>query len=228
MKAKGSNFNSQRGFSLVELLIVIMIIGIMGAIIGLSFRAPKLYNAENQALRLIDLIREAQQSSLTQKNTMRVEINATRRVIRLINENTATTAGDDVLVKSFPYTPLNASTGDNSVFFGVTPTNMTTTPVEVVPIDPIAFANSTHPLSLGEQVATLRFRKDSAVLSAGSNAIGTGAIPTGATIYVWTRRASEINNVAEVLRAVTVSGSSGSTKLWKCGVINNQCTTWTK
>lgn len=228
MKAKGSNFNSQRGFSLVELIIVIMIMVIMGTIVGMSFRAPKLYNAENQALKLIDLMREAQQRSLTEKSVMRVEINATQRVISLINENAAGNAGDDVLIKSFVYTPPNAYTSDNNVFFGVTPTNMTTTPVEAVPILPIAFTNSTHPLSLGNQVATLRFRRDNVVLNAGNNAIGTGATPTGATIYVWTRRATQANNVAEVLRAVTVFGSSGLTKLWKCGVINNQCTTWTK
>ena len=52
---------------MVEILVVVVLIGIISAIVAGSLRAPKLYNAENQALSLIDLMREAQQRALTQK-----------------------------------------------------------------------------------------------------------------------------------------------------------------
>ena len=108
---------------------------------------------------------------------------------------------------------------------------MTATPVETIPVLPVAFANSTHPLSLGNQVVTMRFRSNGTVENAGNDAIGTGATPTGATIYVWTKSETDTSanpTVASVLRAVTVLGSSGLTRMWKCGIVNNQCSNWTK
>lgn len=209
---------------MVEMVVVLVIIGIMSAIVGSTLIAPRLYAAEDQTLKLIDLMREAQQRSLTQKTTMRVEINSTRRVIRLINENVRTNAGDDTILKTVPYV-------SDDVFIGVTPTNMTTTPVETVPILPVAFANGTHPLNLGNQVVTMRYRSNGTVENAGTDAIGTNATATGATVYVWTKRPSDTSanpTVANVLRATTVFGSSGLTRLWKCAIANNQCSNWTK
>lgn len=221
---KGSKHQSQRGVSMIEMVVVLVIIGIMSAIVGSALIAPKLYAAEDQTLKLIDLMREAQQRSFTQKTTMRVEINATRRAIRLIDEKAAANASDDTVINTVPYV-------SNDVFLGVTPGNMTATPTETVPILPVTLSNSTHPLSLGNQVVTMRFRSNGTVENAGNDAIGTGAIPTGATVYVWTKRTSDTSptpTVANVLRAATVFGSSGLTRLWKCGIVNNQCTTWTK
>ncbi len=235
MKTKGSKYQSQRGFSMVEMIIVLVIIGIMSAIVGSALIAPRLYAAEDQTLKLIDLMREAQQRSLTQKTTVRVEINSTRRVIRLITENEpadanndgipdARTPNNDTILKTVPYV-------SNDVFIGITPSNMTATPTETIPIPPVAFANGTHPLNLGNQVVTMRFRSNGTVENAGNDAIGTNATATGATVYVWTRRPSDTSptpTAAYVLRAATVFGSSGLTRLWKCGIVNNQCTTWTK
>ncbi len=220
-----TRFNqSEQGYSLVEMLIVVAIIGILSAVTVMSLSATKKYNAENQALTLLDFMREAQQRALSQKKTMRVVINSSDRNINLINENDAATANDDTIIKSATFV-------DNNMFIGVVPTNTTTSPVELSPVAPIVFANSIHPQSLGDVVATMRFRSNGMVLNTGNDAIGSLAIPTGATVYVWTRRDSDTSanpTEADILRAVTVLGSSGSTKLWKCGVIANQCTTWTR
>jgi len=235
MKQKKRFNQSERGVSMVEILVVVVIIGILSAITAMSLRTPPKYNAENQAFTLTDMMREAQQRSLSQKKTMRVVINSSDRVISLINENEpadanndgvndAPTANNDTVIKTATFT-------DNNMSIGVVPTNMTASPVELSPVTPIVFANSIHPLSLGDVVATMRFRSNGTVLNAGNDAIGTGATPTGATIYVWTKRDSDTSanpTEADILRAVTVLGSSGSTKLWKCGVANNQCTTWTR
>ncbi len=234
MKLKKHTNQSEQGISIIEMVIVVAIIGILSAITITTLGARK-YNAENQALTLIDFMREAQQRALSQKKTMRVVINSSDRVINLINENEpadanndgindAPTAANDTIIKS-------ARFADNNMFIGVVPTNMTTSPVELAPVAPIVFANSIHPLSLGDVVATMRFRSNGTVLNTGNDAIGTGATPTGATLYVWTRRDSDTSPTpteADILRSVTVLGSSGSTKLWKCGVINNQCATWTR
>lgn len=235
MKQKGSFSKSEQGISIVEIVFVLLLIGVISAIVAGTLRAPRLYAAENQALGLIDMMREAQQRALTQKKTMRVEINATQRFVRLINENEpidanndgvddAPTANNDLIVKTLPYT-------DSNVFIAVTPTNMSAVPTETTPVTPAALSTSTHPLSVGNQVVTMRFRSNGTVLNAGSNAIGTNSIPTGATVYVWSKKDSDTSlnpTIANVLRAVTVSGSSGLARLWKCGVTTSGCTTWTR
>ncbi len=228
MKRKRAFSKAEQGISIVELLVVVLIVGIMSAFLIVSFRSYKLYNADNQALRMIDLMREAQQRALSQHETMRIEINSTGRLIRLINENAPGTATDDAVIGTINYASVNYA---DNVFVGITPTNMTSTPTEASPIVPVTFTTSNHPLSLGSQVATLRFMSNGTVRNAGTDAIGTGSVATGATVYVWSKRDSDTSanpTVANVLRAVTVIGTSGSPKLWKCAVVNNQCTTWTR
>ena len=223
MKRKRAFAKAEQGISLVELLVVVLIVGIMSAFLIASFSSYKLYNADNQALRMIDLMHEAQQRALSQHETMRLEINSTGRLIRLINENTPGTANDDVVIGTVNYS--------DNVYVGTTPTNMTATPTEASPIVPVTFTTSSHPLSLGNQVATLRFMSNGTVRNSGTDAIGTGSIATGATVFVWSKRDSDTSanpTVANVLRAVTVIGTSSSPKLWKCAVVGNQCTAWTR
>ncbi len=236
MKLNERNNQSQQGFSIVEMVVVVGIIGILTGLATISLLAPRKYNAEKQTLFLIDLIREAQQRALSQKKTMRVEINSTDRVISLINENEPAdanadgvndppTANNDIIIKTMNYV-------DASVYIGVVPTNMTAAPTELSPVLPITFATSLQPHSLSDIVATMRFRSNGNVLNAGNDAIGTGATPTGVTIYVWTKRDTDNSanpTQANILRALTVLGSSGSAKLWSCGLgTNNECTTWTR
>lgn len=230
---------SERGVSIVEILVVVIIIGILSSITAMSLLAPKKYNAENQTFILVDLMREAQQRALSQKKTMRVEINSTDRVINLIDENEPADAdndgvndtpiaSNDQIIKTATFIESN---NVSTVFIGVVPANMTTSPTELSPVLPIAFSNSLHPLSLSDRVATMRFKSNGMVHNAGNDAVGTGSTPTGATIYVWSKKDSDNSanpTDADILRALTVLGSSGSTKYWKCGVVNNQCTTWTK
>ncbi len=223
MKRKRAFSKAEQGVSIVEILVVVVIIGIMSAFLVASFNSYKLYNADNQALKLIDLIREAQQRALSQHETMRVEINSTGRLARIINENTPGTAADDVVIGTMSFS--------DNILIGVVPTNMTSGPTEASPVLPVAFTTSNHPLSLGSRAATLRFMSNGTVRNAGTDAIGTNSVATGATVYVWSKRDNDTSanpTVANVLRAVTVIGSSGSPKLWKCAVINNQCTTWTR
>lgn len=228
MKQKGVLSKSEQGVSIVEILVVVLLVGLISAIVAGSLRSYVLYNADNQALKLVDLMREAQQGALTQKKTMRVEISSTGKTVRVINENASGSAADDTLVKTVNLT--NSSYTEN-VFIGTTPSNMTTVPVEASPVTPVTFSSSFHPLSLGTQVATLRFMSNGTVKNAGTDAIGTNSTPTGATIFIWSKKDSDTSatpTIANVLRAVTVLSSSGSPRIWKCAVVSNQCSTWTR
>lgn len=224
MKSSVQKFNSDKGFSIIELVVVLLIIGVLSAFAVWALKTSKLYNAETQALALIDVMQEARQRSLSQRRTMRVEINSTKKLIRLINENTPGNASDDTIIKSVPFMD------NNTLLIGRTPTNMSGSPTELSPVPASSFSTSLHPLSANDKVITLRFLRNGTVVNAGNDAIGTGAVPTGATIYVWARRDTDTNpntTAANIFRAVTVLGSSGATRLWKCATVNNQCTNWT-
>jgi len=244
MKLNNRSSQSERGISIVEILVVVIIIGILSSITAMSLLAPEKYNAEKQAFILADLMREAQQRAISQKKTMRVEINITDRAINLINENEPSdvnndgvndvaSANNDELIKTVRFID---GKGGNKVFVGTPPINMSSSPTELTPVVPVVISNSLHPYSLGDQVATMRFQSNGMVLNAGNNAIGTGSTPTGATIFVWSKWDSDNSlnpTIAEVHRALTVLGTSGSTKYWKCTVVSNpltknQCTNWTR
>jgi hypothetical protein len=180
--------------------------------------------AETQALQLADMYQEARQRALSQRTTFRVEINATKRVIRLIDEKIAGYPADDQVVK---FTNFH---GDG-VFIGSAPSNAATGPTELSPVPAITFTTSTHPLSTGDSVATLRFIRNGTVTNAGTNAAGAGAIVTGATINVWSKNPNDNSTtptVGQVIRAVTVLGSTGLTRMWKCNLSGSSCTAWTK
>src|ERR1044072_9714123 len=88
--------NLESGFSIVELLIVLLISSIMLAITGYYFvNHQKLYKPDDQALKIVDILQEARQRALTQRETVRVEIDLTDSIVRLVDENTPTTETDD-------------------------------------------------------------------------------------------------------------------------------------
>lgn len=213
---------SEKGASLLELLIVLLIISIVSVITILSFRGEKKYLADKQAYLILDIIQEARQRSLTQHETMRVEFNKTKNTVRLINENNAGDATDDQEIKTLKLED------PKYVVIDTAPQNASTTPTEASPVPKIVFKASVHPSSLNNTVATLRFLKTGKVVDAGSNAIGDNATTTGATIFVWMpyyNQAGQPLTTGEVLRAITVLGSTGSSKYWKCPT-SNSCTNW--
>ena len=216
---------NEAGYSIIELLLVLAITAILSAITIMSFGAVRMNKTDAQAVNLVDIFQEARQRAISQRTTMRVELNRTDQVIRLIDEGRNTLAAkDDVQIKSSAF--LN-----DGVIVGLPPSNQTSTPTESTPIPQIAFAPSVHPSSLGKNVATLRFLRNGTVTNTGNDAIGTGATTSGATIYVWSKFEkdnSQNPTTAQIFRAVTVTGSTGLSRVWKCGSVNNVCKNWNK
>jgi prepilin-type N-terminal cleavage/methylation domain-containing protein len=214
-----------RGFSIIELLIVVLIIAIMSVATIIVFGSKNLYYADHQAYLLMDAFKEARQRALTQQETIRVEVSKEKREIRVINENEPGNAGDDQIIKRIPLADVIDLT------FHIPPANITAGPVEPTPVPTAEFESSLHPLSQSETVATLRFLKNGNVVNEGSNAVGDNSIVTGATFYFWKPKVTDgtITNKGVVVRAITVLGSSGNSGYWKCAVKEGgQCSDWAR
>lgn len=216
---------SEKGFSFIELIIVLLIISIISVFALMSFKSEKMYLADTEAYQIIDFFHEARQRSITQHETMRVEINQTRNVIRLISEGEPGNAADDKEIKSL------SLRDPKEVVVGAMPKNVSGAPSEMSPTPILSFRKSVHPLSNSDMVATLRFVHTGKVLNAGSNAAGDNSTITGATIYVWMpdNSASGANpTTGQVIRAITVQGTSGLSRYLKCQLTGAKCTNWTQ
>lgn len=209
----GLSGNEQRslaaGFSLMELLIVLSVIAILTAIsIPYLFQYQRLYQSEEQARKLMDLMQEANQLALNRRRTIRFEIDLTDNAALLIDENTVGTAADDTLIKSMPL----LSTGEIRV---------DTNPSGVTRPNPPNYANATFTNdTLGHKVGSAtvtnnsvwaaRFRSDGSVVTAGN-------VPISATIFLWPPRTpgnAAARDNGEV-RAITLFGGSGAVRYWK-------------
>ncbi len=214
----------QRGFSMVELIIVVLVISILAVSSLIVFGSRSLFYADHQAYLVLDAFKEARQRALTQHETIRVEVSEDQREVRIINENMAGDATDDIVEKIIPLSEKIHLT------FNKPPENMDNPPPETTPVPEATFRSSLHPSSLSEKVATLRFLRNGNVVDEGTNEVGDNSVVTGATFYFWKpiiAADGSITTNGEVIRAITVLGSSGNSNYWKCGVKNNQCSEWT-
>lgn len=211
--------SSERGFSVTEILVVLVLIGIMAGMSFMAFSGTRKYLAEDQARLIIDIFDEARQKALNQRKIFRVEINRTQGKITLIDEMEVGDAADDIVIKSMPLS--------SQVVIGAKPDNVNTGPTASSPIPVPAYSTSNYPLSAGDEKITLRFRRNGQVTNAGTDNVGTGSLVSGATIYVYSRTAAGQN--PDVIRAVTVLGTSGDTSLFKCGFnTSGICGNWKK
>ncbi len=194
------------GFSIVELLVVLGIIALLSAIsLPYIVNFKKLYKSEDQALKVMDLMREANQLALTRRRTVRLEIDLTDNAVLLIDENGS---GPDTLLKKIPLEPTN------EVRYDVIPQSVTK------PIPPnytdISFSVDSvgHTIgsttTIGHSVWVGRFRSDGSMV----NNIN---VPINGNIYFWppvTPGSLTPRNLKEV-RAVTVFGGSGAIRYWR-------------
>jgi prepilin-type N-terminal cleavage/methylation domain-containing protein len=213
------NTSSQSGFSLAEVLVVIVVLAILACMAVMSFWNFRKYSADDQAKKIVDIFDEARQKALNQRKTFRVEINRTTQEVRLIDEGSdASTAADDVILKRVLIS--------GQVLIGAAPPNVSGAPTATTPINVPTYATSTYPLSSGDDKITLRFKRNGQVVDAGTDNIGTGSLMNGATIYIYSRTPSVSN--PDVIRAVTVLGTTGDTSLYKCRFTSSTCGGWSR
>jgi len=185
------------GYSLVELLVVISVIAIVTAIAVFSFtNTREMYNADDAANRVVNYFREANSKAVSNHHSYRVTINNITNTISLIDEVTLasgnndgeTINGDDVLVKQEP------------VGVRVLLTQPTTPSTVNPPAPPFNYAAA----SFVSNVWTGHFQSDGTVTD-------VNLAPISCTMFF---QPVDKQNIAQLIRAVTLFGPSGSIRLW--------------
>jgi prepilin-type N-terminal cleavage/methylation domain-containing protein len=215
-----SGKSAESGFSLLELLVVLVVLAIFVTISMFYYDGHrKLYRPDEQTLLITDIMQEAHQRSLTQRETMRVEINATDKMITLFDENVPNTPDDDSVVRAMSLPdPL-------SVTIGPRPGNITYNPEEPLPVPTAVFLPSVYTPSFGDSVCTLRFTRSGTVENAGNNSIATGATVTGSTVHIWSPVSGD-PNTGDIVRAITIIGSSGTIRAWEFDEASEAANKW--
>jgi type II secretory pathway pseudopilin PulG len=187
------------GYSLVEILIVVALVAVMTAIsLPYLFNSARKFKTEDQAIKVMDLMKEASQLAMTRRRTIQFEIDRTNisspvlRIIDLTNAN---------FNKTIPLEPLSL-------------VRMDTAPVGFTPPSPPNYPAAVYTTN----VWRIWFTSGGSILNA------PGGTPVSATLYSW-RPIMEpgtpfnISNLTparrEEVRAVTVEGGRGAVRYWK-------------
>lgn len=186
---------THRGMSMIELVVVLTIIGVLSAIsVPYLFRYTQKYKTEDQALKVMDLMREAGQLALNRRRSIRFELNVTDTRRPVVNLRDGAT-----LIKSIPLEPLSEVRTDVA-------------PAATAVPNPPNYAIA----AFSSGVWTVDFRSDGTVLN-------TAATPTpvSATLFFWSPKNQQPFTMADLtprageVRAITIFGGSGAVRYWK-------------
>lgn len=197
---------NSKGFSLLELMVVVAIILVLSAMsVPFYYNYTRLYKSEDEALKLMDNMREAGQLALAKRRTFRLEIDLTDNALNIIDENG--TAADNLL-KSIPL-ESTAEIRVDSIPTGVTKPNPPNFPDAAYANDTLGHLRGTTTVS-GHRVWAARFRSDGSVVNAVDS-------PINVNLYVWppTAPAATTTRNKNEIRALTMFGGSGAVRYWK-------------
>lgn len=205
-KKTSGGCSGELGFSISELFVTMAVLTIVCAIsIPYIVSYRKVYRSDDQAIRIMDVIRETSQLAMTRRRTMRVEIDLTDNALLQIDENNT---DPDTLIKRIPL--------DN-----VQDIRMDTRPAGVLAPNPPNYPDAVFGTAIlsheaggstvsGHQVWVARFESTGNVVDSVDN-------PISSTIYIWppSAPASSVSRSNGEIRAITLFGGSGALRYWK-------------
>jgi Tfp pilus assembly protein FimT len=207
VRTRKFNAFGHRGFSLIELLIMVAIVMVMVAVsIPYAYNYRKLYRSEEQAMKVMDLLRETSQMALNHRRTYRLEIDATANAALIIDENSS--AQPDRLVKRITLDDPSLLRMDvaPATVGRPTPPNY---PTAVFANDVIGHMEGSTNV-INNRVWAAHFKSDGTVVSATD-------VPVSVTLYVFppTSATSDVATDKKQIRVITIYGGSGAVRYWK-------------
>jgi Tfp pilus assembly protein FimT len=179
------------GFSTIELLIVAAVIIAVTAIAVFTLTPQRrAYRTEDAAAQVTNFLRDAHQRAITQRQTMRVEIDRATRIITITDENRLPT-GDEFEVRRGK---LSDEVSVDQPVVGAAMVNL--------PPAPFSYPAAVY----SNNVWAARFRSDGSVVDSAGN-------PLSATVFF--SLAAMTGADANLIRAVTLFGPSGSIRMWR-------------
>ena len=198
---------SEAGASVVEVLMVVAVVLILSSIaIPYMWNSKKLYKSEDQALRMMDLMREAAQTALVKRRTIRYEIDLTDNALLLIDESQNSPQGQQL--KKIPL-ELTRDVRVDAIPTGVSKPNPPNYNDAAFATDSVGHLIGATTIT-GHNVWACRFKSDGSVVNSAGN-------PISANIYVWPPQSSGSltpRNTGEI-RAITLFGGTGAIRYWK-------------
>jgi len=194
--------SGESGFSVIELSIVCAIIVILTGMTLFAFAPHRnAYRTDDEAYLILDFMRDAGGRAIANRITYRVEVDLTKNTVQMISENNSTTPTTYTLVRSATLDTTTNVRVDRAPT-GLTPPNPPNYPAAV-------YAASTCPVSVGDNVWAIRFKRDSTVCDPTD-------VPTNATLFIWPPSSSSPNSAQTpgAIRAITVFGTGGGIKYW--------------
>ncbi len=199
-------WHGKSGFSMVELVIVLVLIAVLSAMsLPYIVNYKSAYKSEDQAIKVMDLMREASQLALNRRRTIRFEIDLTDNAMLLIDEFNS---DPDKLIKKIPLEQPRDIRID-VIPVGITKPNPPNYANIAFAADSLGHLAGTTTVT-GHSVWVARFRSDGSVVSSTD-------VPITANIYSWppiSPGSTTPRNKNEV-RAITLFGGSGAVRYWK-------------
>lgn len=188
---KQSRRRDANGFSVIELLIVVAIVIILTAAAVFTLTPQRrAYRTDDAAGQVTNFLRDAYQRALSQRQTMRVEIDRANMMITIIDENRLL-VGDEIEVR-------RAKLNDEISL------NQPAVAAGLVTAPPAPY---TYPIAgYANDLWEARFRSDGSVVDAAGNSLS-------ATLFFSLINMNDSDS--NLIRAVTLFGPSGSVRVWR-------------
>jgi Tfp pilus assembly protein FimT len=179
------------GYSVIELLVIVSVIIVLtGAAVFSMLPQKRAYSTDDAAAQVSNFLRDAYQRAISQRQTMKVQIDRSTMLIKMFDENTLPT-GDEIEIRR---AQLNPEISVNQPTVGGSSLNP--------PASPFNYPVATYSSNLW----VARFRSDGSVVDANGNTLS-------ATIFF--SPVSMKTNETNLIRAVTLFGPSGSMRFWR-------------